>query len=122
MNTTFGEFIMTRRKAKHITLRAFSESLGYDPANYSRMERGLLMPSTNPDKLLALSRELGIPQGSEEFREMVRLASLGRGEIPPAILSDEAVLSTLPILFRTLEGDKVDEEVLDDLFEAMKKE
>ena len=41
---------------------------------------------------------------------------------PPAILSDEAVLAKLPVLFRTLEGDKVDEEVLDELFEAMKKE
>lgn len=80
------------------------------------------MPPTNPEKLGAFARVLGIPRESDEYREMVRLASMSRGEIPPAILSDEAVLAKLPVLFRTLEGDKVDGEVLDELFEAMRKE
>ena len=122
MATRFGDFIKARRVDRRITLRAFSEALGYDPANYSRMERGQLMPPSNQEKLGALARELGIPQDSEEFREMVRLAALGRGAIPPAILSDEAVLARLPVLFRTLEGDRVDGDVLDELFDAIKKE
>ena len=118
---TFGEFVKEKRCAKRITLRVFSEALGYDPANYSRMERGLQMPPAT-DKLLAFARELGFTQDSEEFKEMVRLAALGRGAIPPAILSDERVLPHLPVLFRTLEGGKVDGSMLDDLFEAMKRE
>ena len=122
VNTTFGDFIKERRIAKRITLRSFSEAIGYDPANYSRMERSLLQPPTSPEKLAAFARELGIPQNSEDFREMIRLAALGRGEIPPAILSNEAVLAKLPVFFRTLEGEKVDEQMLDQLFEAMKKE
>src|SRR2546421_2473481 len=122
MNNSFGAFVKSRRTERRITLRAFSEALGYDPANYSRMERGLLMPPTNPERLTAFARELEIPRDSDEYREMVRLASLSRGEIPPAVLSDQAVLAKLPVLFRTLEGDKVDEEVLDELFETMKKE
>ena len=122
MESTFGEFIKVRRIAKRITLRAFSEALGIDPSNYSRMERGQLQPPSNPEKLVAFARLLSIPQDCDEYREMVRLASLGRGEIPPAILSNESVLAKLPVLFRTLEGDKVDEAVLDELFETMKKE
>src|SRR2546421_11583336 len=82
----FGDYIKERRIAKRITLRAFSEAIGYDPANYSRMERGLLMPPTSPEKLNAFARELDIRRDSQEFREMVRLAALSRGEIPPAIL------------------------------------
>ena len=117
----FGEYIKEKRCAKRITLRSFSESLGYDPANYSRMERGLNMPPAT-DKLVAFARELDIAQDSEEYREMVRLAALGRGSIPPAILSDESVLAQLPVLFRTLEGGKVDGAMLNDLFEAMKRE
>jgi hypothetical protein len=86
------------------------------------MERGQLMPPSNQEKLGAFARELGIPHDGEEFREMIRLAALGRGAIPPAILSDEAVLARLPVLFRTLEGDRVDGDVLDELFDAIKKE
>ncbi len=119
---SFGQYIKEKRMARRITLRAFSEGLGYDPANYSRMERGLLMPPTNPERLAAFGRMLDIRQDSEEFREIVRLAALGRGEIPPATLSDKAVLAQLPVLFRTLEGDKVDEAMLDELFEAIRKE
>jgi transcriptional regulator with XRE-family HTH domain len=122
MDTSFGEFVKSRRTAKRITLRAFSEALGYDPANYSRIERGLSMPPTSMERLTAFARELGISQSTDDFREMIRLASLGRGQLPPAILSDEAVMAKLPILFRTLEGGKVDEAVLDELFEMMKKE
>jgi len=122
METTFGEFVKTRRIAKRITLRAFSEALGIDPSNYSRMERGLLQPPATSEKLKPFGRLLGIEPNSEDYREMVRLAALGRGEIPPAILSDEKVLAKLPVLFRTLEGERVNEEVLDDLFEVMKRE
>jgi len=122
MDTTFGDFIKSRRIAKRITLRAFSEAVGYDPANYSRMERAQLMPPVGLERLKVFARELGIDIESQEFREMVRLASLGRGEIPPGILSDADVLAKLPVLFRTLEGDRVDEGVLDELFETMKRE
>ncbi len=122
MERTFGEFLRTRRMAKRITLRSFSEALGMDPSNYSRMERGLLQPPGNPSKLATIGRLLGVPVESEDYREMVRLASLGRGEIPPAILSDEQVLEKLPVLFRTLEGDKVDAETLNELFETIRRE
>ena len=43
---------------------------------------------------------------------MERLASIGRGQIPPALLSDEQVMAKLPIFFRTLEGGPVDEALL----------
>ncbi|MHB1458873.1 MAG: helix-turn-helix domain-containing protein, partial [Armatimonadota bacterium] len=86
MENTFGEFLKAHRTAKKITLRTFSEALGIDPSNYSRMERGQLQPPANENKLTNFARLLGIPPDSSEYREMVRLAALGRGEIPPAIL------------------------------------
>lgn len=122
MNMFFGRYLKERRIARRLTLRAFSEAIGMDPSNYSRMERGLLQPPANPDRLATIAQLLAVPQGSAEYREMARLAALGRGEIPPAIRSNESVLAKLPVLFRTLEGDPVDEASLDELFEAMKKE
>ena len=119
---TFGEFVRARRVGQRITLRAFSQAVGIDPANYSRIERGLAQPPTSEHRLDAFARELGIPHHNPEYREMVRLAALGRGKIPAALMSDETVLAKLPVLFRTLEGDKVDGVVLDELFEAHRKE
>lgn len=122
MENSFGEFLKVHRIAKRITLRAFSEALGMDPSNYSRMERGQLQPPVNEGKINNFARLLGIPTNSMEYREMVRLAALGRGEIPPAILSDQEVFSKLPVFFRTLEGDKLDDFVIDELVDILKKE
>lgn len=121
MGITFGEFVKSRRIACRITLRNFADGLGMDPSNYSKMERGLMQPP-GPERLAAFARMLKIPPDSEEYREMVRLASLGRSEIPPGVLSDPEVVGCLPVLFRTLEGDKVDGAVLDELFDALKRE
>ena len=121
MEPTFGEFLKTHRTAKRITLRAFSEALGMDPSNYSRMERGQAQPPANESKLPNYARLLGIPTDSSEYREMVRLAALGRGEIPPAILSDRAVFAKLPVFFRSLEGEKLDAS-MDELVDILKKE
>lgn len=119
---TFGEFVKSRRMARRITLRAFSERVGYDPANYSRTERDLTPPPASSARLAAFARELGIAEGSDDYREMVRLAALGRGQIPPAALTDEAVLAKLPVLFRTLEGGPIDAAMLDELLEAIRRE
>ena len=53
---------------------------------------------------------------------MERLASIGRGQIPPALLSDEQVMAKLPIFFRTLEGGPVDEALLEELYNTLRKE
>jgi transcriptional regulator with XRE-family HTH domain len=121
MNNTFGEFVKATRVARRITLRAFSQAVGLDPANYSRIERGMAPPPASEERLRGMAHALGIGADTEEFRDMRRLAAVGRGQIPPAALSDAAVVAKLPILFRTLEGDKVDDEMLDDLFEALRK-
>lgn len=122
MENTFGEFLKAHRTAKKITLRRFSEALGMDPSNYSRMERGRLQPPANEGKLTGFARLLGVPIDSAEYREMVRLAALGRGEIPPAILSDQEVFAKLPVFFRSLEGDKFEESAFDELTDMLKKE
>lgn len=122
MYRTFGEFVRAKRLERRITLRAFSQALGYDPANYSRIERGLAQPPATEERLRAMAALLGIGLDTADYREMRRLASLGRGEIPRAALSDPEVVAKLPVLFRTLEGDKVDDAMMDELFEAIRRE
>jgi transcriptional regulator with XRE-family HTH domain len=122
MGSTFGEFIRNLRLERRVTLRAFCEMVGVDPANYSKLERGLLAPPRDPEKLEIYERALGLAPNSPESREMRRLAALDRGELPPALLTDKELVGKLPALFRTLEGDPVDDRVLDELIATIRRE
>jgi transcriptional regulator with XRE-family HTH domain len=122
MDTTFGEFLKRKRLERRMTLRAFCERAGVDPANYSKLERGILSPPQDPKKLVVYERALGIPSKGEESRELRRLAALDRGELPPAVLADKELVGKLPVLFRRLEGDPIDDHMLDDLIETLRRE
>ena len=121
MSNFFGDMLKTRRLENGVTLRAFADSIGMDAANYSRIERGISQPPASVETLNSMASHLNIVPESADHAELSRLAALGRGAIPPAILSDEAVMAKLPVLFRTLEGGPV-EDIFDALIEAMKKE
>ena len=121
-DVTFGDFVKSRRANKRISLRAFSERIGMDPSNYSRMERGVDPPPSHLHKLHAIARSLDIAIQSEEYREMERLADIGRGDIPRAILSNEQLAGKLPAFFRTLDREAMDEEAMDRLIETVRKE
>src|SRR5689334_20465661 len=92
MANTFGEFVRQRRAERRLSLRAFCAAAGVDPANYSKMERGKLPPPRDGAVLNRFRSALGIAAGSPEDREMVRLASLDRGELPPQILSNQELV------------------------------
>jgi transcriptional regulator with XRE-family HTH domain len=122
MEEKFGDLVKRLRLDRRITLRAFSVAVGMDPANYSKLERGLLQPPRDSKKLEKFERALGVTADSEMSRELRRLAALDRGELPPRVLSDNELVGKLPALFRTLEGDPIDEKLLDDLIETIRRE
>jgi transcriptional regulator with XRE-family HTH domain len=119
---SFGDYVKNLRMQRRLSLRAFSEAVRVDPANYSKIERGLLTPPRDGERLAAYEKALGLAPGSEESRELRRRAALDRGELPPAVLADPELMARLPALFRTLEGDPVNDELLDDLIETLRKE
>jgi transcriptional regulator with XRE-family HTH domain len=121
-SSEFGEYIKNLRLARRITLRAFAEIVGADPANYSKLERGKLPPPADPTRLEPYRKALGLDSESPEWREAIRLASLDRGELPPRIISNATLMAKLPALFRTLEGEPVDEATLDELVAMLRKE
>ena len=79
-------------------------------------------PPRDVEKLDAYERALGIIAGSPDSRELRRLAALGRGELPPAVLADRELVKKLPALFRTLEGDPIDDRRLEELAETIRRE
>ena len=117
----FGRyFAELRRERLGMTLRRFCERHGFDPGNISKLERGKLPPPQSPDLLEKYARALGLKKGSDEWYEFFDRAAAARGEIPADVLEDDEVVAHLPVLFRTLRGDRVSDEQLRKLIEIIK--
>jgi transcriptional regulator with XRE-family HTH domain len=119
--SAFGAFFKERRIRQKMTLRQFCEEHGFDPGNMSKLERGLLPPPESEAKLTEYAKALGIRRGSDTWYEFFDLARASRGKIPPDILSKRDVVARLPLLFRTLRGQKVSKEKLDQLVEMIRR-
>lgn len=119
MHGRFGAKLKELRMAQGLTLREFCSRHGFEPGNYSKLERGLFAPPGN-DKVDEYARALGLGVGSDAHVELRDLAALDRGELPHDLLSDEQVVKELPVLFRTLRGQRVEQEQLDDLVKLIR--
>jgi transcriptional regulator with XRE-family HTH domain len=120
-STRFGEFFKQRRIALKKTLRQFCRDNNLDPGNISRLERGLLPPPQGRETLESYGKLLKLKKGSDDWYTFFDLAAAETGRIPQEILDDADVVEKLPILFRTLRGQKVPDEQLDELVRTIRK-
>jgi transcriptional regulator with XRE-family HTH domain len=118
---SFGEFFKGLRIRKGVTLREFCLTYDLDPGNISKLERGVLTPPQDMQKLKDYARNLGIKEGSPDWHTFVDLASAGAGTIPQDILDDQELVKRLPVLFRSLRRKKLTKESLKELIEKLKK-
>jgi len=118
---TFGDFFKEKRISLRKTLRQFCAENKLDPGNISRLERGLMPPPQGSDKLEEYARFLEIKKGSDDWYTFSDLARIETGRIPEELLNNETVAASLPILFRTLRGQKISEKKLEKLVELIKK-
>lgn len=119
---TFGEFVKKRRLKQELTLRAFSNLIQMDAANYSKIERGLLEPPEPGLKLELFRKALQIQPDSEDDRELKMLAEVGKNRIPEGVRKNRIAMAGLPVLFRSLEEAELTEEKFKALAEFLKKE
>lgn len=118
----FGSFFAEiRRRSAGKSLRQFCLDNDLDPGNISKIERGRLSPPRSPEKLARYARALGLEEGSDEWLEFFDLAALARGEIPPDVAQDADLMAQLPVLFRTIRGEKVPDEELQALIRTISK-
>lgn len=118
----FGEFIKERRIERDISLRKFCQSIDYDASNWSKIERGLLAPPQEEEKLNKIAKVLGIKKHTDEWQEMIDHARVSANHLPDDISTDKAVLNSLPLFFRTVRSEKPSAEDLDRLLALLKKE
>ena len=117
----FGEFIKEKRISNGITLREFCKLIETDASNWSKVERGLLSPPQDEEKLKKIANVLDIAIGSETWKELKDMAQIDAGIIPEDILSDEQTVRSLPMFFRTIRSEKPTPEELDHLIQIIRK-
>lgn len=119
--SAFAACVKAMRMKLGVSLREFCLERKLDPGNISRLERGLTPPPQSREKLEELAGHLGLKEGSEERRQLFDLAAAESGRIPDDVLSDKELVAKLPILFRTLRGEKVPEDKLNDLLRHLQR-
>lgn len=118
---TFGQFFKKMREKRGLSLRQFCVKNKVDPGNISKLERSLMPPPQSREKLEQYASFLRIGQGSPEWYEFFDLAAANSGKIPADILSDENLMKKLPLVFRTIRGQKISKEKLEELVEVIRK-
>ena len=113
----FGDFVKKSRLKKRITLRNFCKRFSYDPSNWSKIEREVLLPPKNKDALQKWAKQLDITDTIYFFD----LAAIARGVIPSDIMRDKELVKKLPSLFRSLRemAEKMDGEIEDNIEDVL---
>ena len=112
---TFGEFFRQKRIALGFTLRSFCERYSYDPGNISRLERNIISPSVDKQKLEGYATALKIPRDSGEWTLFFDIAYAAKGKVPQDILASKQAHKYLPLLFRTARGQRLSKKKLQEL-------
>jgi transcriptional regulator with XRE-family HTH domain len=115
----FGILLKDLRIRKELTLRACSKALGEDPSNWSKLERGINPAPRDTNTLEQWAQFFKIEDpGKQAFLDA---AALSRQELPPDLASDERVLAALPAFFRAVRGSELNEAMLREFIEDIRK-
>lgn len=117
--TSFGEFFRNKRISLGFTLRNFCNRFAYDPGNISRLERNVLTPSLDNEKLKGFAMALKIKESSPEWISFFDLAHTSKGRIPSDISSNSNTNQYLPLLFRTVRGKKLTKKKLQEVIKLI---
>lgn len=104
-----------------MSLREFCGTHGFDVGNMSKLERGRLPVPQSRELLERYARALQLDEGSDDWFTFFDLAAAENGRIPEELLSDDAVRQKLPVLFRTLRGERVSEEQVQGLIDLIRR-
>ncbi len=106
--------------ATGLTLREFSSKHKLDAGNLSKLERGLLKPPQSHEKLEEYATALRIKEGSDTWYQFFDTAAADAGVIPDEVMADAAVVDKLPLLFRSLRGQRISEEKIKELIRVIR--
>ena len=118
---SFGEFFQSRKLHAGLSLRQFCIRHKFNPSNISKLERGRSAMAEDENVLRRYAEALSLVEGSEEWRQFFDLAYACNGIIPPDLLTDDEVVTRLPVIYRTLRGESITEEQFNNLVEIIRR-
>lgn len=105
---SFFETLKARRMELRMTLREFCRIAGEDPANYSRVERGIKVAPG--DEVLERYGK-ALRYSGKELQDFITLGALSRKNLPKH-LTEEELAGKLPAFLRLINGEYPTEEQL----------
>lgn len=117
----FGDYFRKKRIQKGFTLRQFCQNFNLDPGNISRIERGIAAPPQGKELLSRYAGYLDLEPESDDWYEFFDLARAAAGRIPEEIMEDAEFVKKLPLVFRTIRGQKIPDDKLDELIQRIKE-
>ena len=102
------------------TLREWCMDNGFDCGNMSRIERGILPPPQSPKIIARYAKALGFKKGTGEWSLFFDLAAIEAGRLP-AILTNQEIVSRLPVICGVLRKLRDDPRRLDSFIEAIRR-
>lgn len=115
----FGSNLRDLRIKKGVSLRKICQLTGYDPSNWSKIERGKISPPSDLAILGKWAKILDI-KDKKAIQEFIDGAVIAQGIIPQDILSRANAVDYLPAFFRTLRNKKPTKEEIDRLIELIR--
>ena len=117
----FGKVLKELRIKKELSLREICRLTGYDPSNWSKIERGKISPPSDEKTLRIWAKQLGLTKNKKELQKFIDEARIAQGIIPEDVLSQEGAVECLPAFFRTLRNKKPTKKEIDRLVELIRK-
>lgn len=115
----FGAFFRSKRIALGLTLRTFCERFGFDPGNISRLERNILSPSLDDEKLAGYAMALQVKRDTEDWVKFHDLAHIAKGQVPKDIRDNPELIKFLPAFYRSARGEKLTKEKIEKLIDLL---
>lgn len=113
----FNQFVHEKRMERELSLREFCKLAALDPSNWSKIERGLVKQGQSPEILDRISNVLNLDEKERETLKDLAIIDY----IPTQLLTESKIVESLPIFFRTVRGDKPNENDLNLLLQLIQK-
>jgi transcriptional regulator with XRE-family HTH domain len=119
MKNNFGSFLKELRIKNNLGLREICKLTGYDPSNWSKIERGKIFPPSDVKILEKWAKILKIK--GKDIQDFVDQAIIAQGMIPNDVLSEKEIVNHLPAFFRTLRNKKPTKEEIERMIKIIKE-
>ncbi|KKR14719.1 MAG: Helix-turn-helix domain protein [Candidatus Falkowbacteria bacterium GW2011_GWA2_39_24] len=114
----FGEMMKALRINSQMGIREVCKLTGYDPSNWSKIERGLISPPADRKVLANWGKILKVKK--DDLNQFIDEAQIAQGIIPDDMIDKREMLELMPAFFRTVRNRKPSKEEIDRLIKLIK--